>query len=69
MRRMSSHPLKEWIEKHTSQAKFARDVAISESHLSDILAKKKRPSLELASRMSRATDRAVSVDTIAEAAA
>lgn len=65
---MQGHPLKVWIEKHTSQAKFAREVEISESHLSDILGRKKSPSLDLAARMSKATGRAVSVDRIAAAA-
>lgn len=49
------HPLKAWIDGNTSQAQFARELKISESHLSDILKKKKRPSFHLAVRMSRAS--------------
>lgn len=56
------HPLKAWIDLHTTQAKFARDVECSEPHLSDILGGKKRPSLGLAAKMSRATGGAVPLD-------
>jgi plasmid maintenance system antidote protein VapI len=62
---IAPHPLKAWIDANSSQAQFARSVECSESHLSDLLAGKKRPSLDLALRMSRETGGAVSVDEIA----
>ena len=66
MRFMSQlHPLKTWIDRNTTQARFARDVGCSESHISDVLKGKKRVSLDLAIKMSEATGRAVSVDAIA----
>lgn len=54
------HPLKRWISENTTQAQFARDLEISESHLSGVL-KGARVSLELAIRMSRATGGAVPI--------
>lgn len=62
---ISPHPLKTWIERNTTQAKFARAVGCSESHLSDVLKGKKRVSLDLAYRIARETNNAVSVDAIA----
>jgi plasmid maintenance system antidote protein VapI len=61
----SLHPLKKWIGEHTTQAQFARDLAISESHLSGIL-KGAKVSLELALRLSRATGGAVPVEAFAK---
>lgn len=61
----SVHPLKKWISEHTTQAQFARDLAISESHLSEILSGGKTASLNLAIRLSRATKGAVPVEAFA----
>lgn len=58
----SGHPLLTWITANTTQAQFARDLGFSESHLSDILNGKKRPSLALAARMSAATGAEVSIE-------
>jgi transcriptional regulator with XRE-family HTH domain len=51
----SSHPLESWIVSNTSQARFAKTAGLSEPYLSEILSGKKRPSLKMASRLSRAT--------------
>jgi DNA-binding transcriptional regulator YdaS (Cro superfamily) len=58
----SMHPLKAWIDENTTQAKFAREVGMSESFLSGILAGTKRVSLEMAARIARATDGAVPIE-------
>lgn len=59
------HPLKKWITANTTQAQFARDLDISESHLSGVL-KGSRVSLELAIRMSRATGGAVPTEAFGQ---
>lgn len=51
----AQHALKVWIEKNTTQAKFAEEVGISEGYLSEILKGIKEPKLGLANKMSRAT--------------
>lgn len=61
----SMHPLKAWIDENTTQVRFAREVACSEAHLSDILNGKKGVSLDLAVRISRATGGLVTVDALA----
>lgn len=58
---MDKHPLAAWIEKNTSQAKFAADAGCSESHLSLILQRKRGISLPLAQKFSNATNGDVSV--------
>ena len=65
----SQHPLKNWIETNTSPAQFARDLAISESYLSEILSGRKSPSLGLAARLSRATSGAVPIEAFVKEAA
>ena len=62
---ISPHPLKVWIDANTTQAKFARAIECSASHLSDIVKGHKRVSLALAYRIARETNNAVSVDAIA----
>lgn len=51
-----SHPLAQWIDNNATRADFARDVKCSISHLNNILARRKRPSLDLLDRMSERTD-------------
>jgi transcriptional regulator with XRE-family HTH domain len=67
--RMSVHPFKQW---RLASGKTLADVsAATGAHtgqLSDIERWRKRPSLKLAVRLSRATDGAVPVETFAEAA-
>lgn len=63
------HPLKKWIIDNTSQAQFARDAEISEPFLSEILSRKKVPTLELAAKLSRATAGAVPLDAFVPEAA
>jgi transcriptional regulator with XRE-family HTH domain len=65
----SLHPLKQWIEKNTTPAQFARDVGISESYLSEILNLRKSPSLGLAARLSRATSGDVPIGAFVKEAA
>lgn len=50
-----SHPLADWIEQNSSRAAFARDVDCSISHLTNILARRKRPSLDLLNRIADKT--------------
>lgn len=63
-----AHPLLKHIVANTQQRQFAREVGCSEPHLSIILSGKKRPSLQLAARMSRATGGAVPIEAFVEAA-
>lgn len=65
----SRHPLKIWIEEHSSQAKFAGEVELSESYLSEILSGRKVPSLALSSRMSKATGGFVPIEAFVKEAA
>lgn len=51
--------LSEWISAHTTQAKFARVIGCSESHLSLLLDGKRGASLSLALKISEATGGAV----------
>jgi transcriptional regulator with XRE-family HTH domain len=51
----SDHPLQSWIEENTTQARFADEAGLSKPYLSEILSGKKTPSLDMASRLSRAT--------------
>jgi hypothetical protein len=54
-----SHPLAEWIEAHSTRGEFARGVDCSVSHLNNILARRKQPSLDLLERINRRTAGAV----------
>lgn len=58
----SPHPLQSWIVGNTTQAKFAEAAGLSEPYLSEILSGKKRPSLGMASRLSKATGGSVPID-------
>lgn len=63
----SPHPLKVWIDKHTTQAQFARDVECSDGYLTEVLNGKKRNlSLDMARRFSKATGGKVSLDDLAD---
>jgi transcriptional regulator with XRE-family HTH domain len=57
----SVHPLKVWIDRHTTAASFAADVGITASYLSEILSDKKTPSLKLAFALSAATKGVVAI--------
>lgn len=61
--------LAEFIRNRTTQAKFARLVRCSESHLSLVLKGKKGVSFGLAKRISAATGGEVPVDALPHAAA
>ena len=65
----TQHPLAKWIEtRGETRAEFARRTAISESHLSLILSRKRGVSLDVAARFERATDSEVkAVDLVREA--
>lgn len=54
--------MKVWIEANTTQAQLARELGCSESHLSDVINRKKDPSLEFAARLSRATGGAILIE-------
>lgn len=53
--RKDQHPLSAWIENHTTRGEFARAIGCSESHLSNILARRKRPSVDLLASIAKAT--------------
>lgn len=55
----SPHPLKLWIEAHSSRIAVAQAVGCSTAYLSEIVNWKKEPSLEMAGRLSAATGGAV----------
>lgn len=55
------HPLCSYVVEYTTQAKFARDVHCSESHLSLVLKGERGVSIELAKRISKATGGAVPI--------
>jgi transcriptional regulator with XRE-family HTH domain len=66
----STHPLESWIDRNTTQARFADEAGLSKPYLSEILNFKKRPSLAMASRLSKATGGAVPLDAfVADASA
>lgn len=45
------HPLSDWIEQHSSLDDFADSIGCSRSHLVNILAGRKRPSVDLLNRI------------------
>lgn len=60
-------PLADYIQKRTSQARFARDeIGCSESHLCLILKGQKNASLRLARRIVRAAHNVVPIDVLME---
>ena len=61
--------LAEFIRERTTQAKFAREVRCSESHLSLILKGERGISLGLAKRISEATGGAIAVENLPHEAA
>jgi transcriptional regulator with XRE-family HTH domain len=61
--------LADFIHKRTTQAKFAREVRCSESHLSLILKGERGISLGLAKRISEATGGEIPVDKLPHEAA
>lgn len=64
---MQTHALDKlasWIEANTSQAQFSRDLGIAESHLSNLLAGRKRASLDLIERIVRLTGGGVSANDL-----
>lgn len=56
-----SHPLADWIEEHSTRGEFATAVGCSESHLCNILARRKQPSIELLGRISGVTGNVIGV--------
>lgn len=59
---VNTHPLKVWIDRNTTQAKFARHIGVSPAYLSEILSGKAEPSLALADKLSAATGRKVRIE-------
>lgn len=52
-----AHPLAAWLEARSlGRSVFADQIGISESFLSQVLSRKRRPSLEVAVKIERATD-------------
>lgn len=56
--------LGDFIRQHTTQAKFAREVRCSESHLSLVLKGKRVMSFRLAKRISEATNGEIPVEAL-----
>lgn len=54
--------MKVWIDANSSQAKLARELGCSESHLSDVINGKKEPSLKFAARLSAITGGVVPIE-------
>lgn len=64
---MQTHALERlasWIDANTSQAQFSRELAISESHLSNLLKGNKRASLDLVERIVKLTAGAVTANDL-----
>lgn len=59
----STHPLMLWLVVHGVNRKaFAQDAGIGQPYLSDLIAGIKRPSLEVADRISAATGGAITAE-------
>jgi hypothetical protein len=58
-----AHPLDVWIKENSTRSDFARDVECSESHLINIIARRKRPSLDLLTRIKTCTDGAIDLES------
>lgn len=59
-------PLADFIKGRTSQARFAREALVSESHLSLILKGEKNASLRLARRIVAASDNVIPMEVLME---
>jgi transcriptional regulator with XRE-family HTH domain len=59
-------PLADFIKRKTSQARFAREALVSESHLSLILKGEKNASLRLARRIVAASDNVIPMEVLME---
>lgn len=59
------HPLSDWIDRHSTMDDFACSIGCSRSHLTNILAGRKRPSVDLLSRISMETDGEFGLDAFA----
>lgn len=63
------HPLSEWIDRNSTLDEFADSIGCSRSHLTNILAGRKRPSVDLLSRISAETLGEFGLDAFAREAA
>ncbi len=50
------HPLAKWIERHSTPAEFARDIGCTRSHLYNLIAGRKQPSVALLGRIVEKTN-------------
>jgi len=64
-----SHPLADWIEENSTRGEFAAAVGCSASHLSNILARRKQPSIELLGRIAVMTGNAIGIAAFTSEAA
>ena len=64
MQTHSLDSLASWIAQNTTQAQFSRDLGISESHLSNLIAGKKRASIDLIERMVMLTNGKVTANDL-----
>lgn len=62
LRMDEAHPLEAWIERNATRTEFARDVECSGSHLTNIIAGRRRPSIDLLARIIRRTRGEIDVD-------
>jgi len=64
-KRVPLHPLKVWLEERdVTQEEFGAEVGADQTYLSQIMRGKRRPSRNLALRISQATGRKVTVDQL-----
>jgi transcriptional regulator with XRE-family HTH domain len=64
-RKMPIHPLRNWLlEQQRTQEDLAAEVGVKQGYLSLIITGRRRPSKDLARKISRATRRAVTMDQL-----
>lgn len=51
----SPHPLATWIDRHSTLDDFAQKIRCSPSHVRNIIARRKRPSIDLLHRIVQST--------------
>jgi len=57
------HPLRRWLFEHQETAtQFASRAGLAQGYLSQIIAGKKRPTLDMIDKITKATDRAITAN-------
>jgi transcriptional regulator with XRE-family HTH domain len=60
------HPLEVWIAANSTRPEFARAVECSESHLTNIIAGRRRPSIDLLARIRERTSGAIDLEVFSQ---